>query len=147
MCRVTPAPGRTGSDTRSPKGRHTMTRLSIVLALLFSLLVAPLVGADGLPVATPEQVGLSSERLARIGAVLRADVERGRIPGAVGLVARKGRIPYLAAVSCGGRTAGAPMTPGALSRLASMAKPMVTVAAMALCEEGRLFPSDPVSKY
>ena len=47
-----------------------MTRRSLVLALLFSLLSAPLVGADGLPVAKPEQVGLSSERLARIGAVL-----------------------------------------------------------------------------
>ena len=63
-----------------------MTRRPLVLALLLSLLAVPLVEANGLPVATPEQVGLSSERLARIGAVLRADVERGRIPGAVVLV-------------------------------------------------------------
>jgi CubicO group peptidase (beta-lactamase class C family) len=124
-----------------------MTRRSLVLALLFSLLAAPLVGADGLPVATPEQVGLSSERLARIGAVLRADVERGRIPGAVVLVARKGRIAYLEAVGFRDKAAGAPMTPEAIFRIASMTKPMVTVAAMTLHEEGRLFPSDPVSKY
>jgi CubicO group peptidase (beta-lactamase class C family) len=124
-----------------------MTRLSIVLALLVSLLAAPVVGANGLPVAKPEQVGLSSERLARIGAVLRADVERGRIPGAVVLVARKGRIAYLEAVGFRDKTAGAPMTPEAIFRLASMTKPMVTVAAMTLYEEGLLFPSDPVSKY
>src|SRR5580765_2831006 len=124
-----------------------MTRLSIVLALLVSLLAAPVVGADGLPVAKPEQVGLSSERLARIGAVLRADVERGRIPGAVVLVARKGRIAYLEGVGFLDKTAGAPMSPEAIFRLASMTKPMVTVAAMTLYEEGRLFPSDPVSKY
>jgi len=124
-----------------------MTRRSLVLALLFSLLSAPLVGADGLPVAKPEQVGLSSERLARIGAVLRADVERGRIPGAVVLVARKGRIAYLEAVGLRDKAAGAPMTPDAIFRLASMTKPMVTVAAMTLYEEGRLLPSDPVSRY
>jgi CubicO group peptidase (beta-lactamase class C family) len=124
-----------------------MTRLSLVLALLVSLLAAPVAGANGLPVAKPEQVGLSSERLARIGAVLRADVEQGRIPGAVVLVARKGRIAYLEGVGFLDKTAGAPMSPEAIFRLASMTKPMVTVAAMTLYEEGRLFPSDPVSKY
>ena len=124
-----------------------MTPLSIVLALIVSLLAAPVVGANGLPVAKPEQVGLSSERLARIGVVLRADVEQGRIPGAVVLVARKGRIAYLEGVGFRDKTAGAPMSPEAIFRLASMTKPMVTVAAMTLYEEGRLFPSDPVSKY
>jgi CubicO group peptidase (beta-lactamase class C family) len=105
-----------------------MTRRSLVLALLLSLLAVPLVEANGLPVATPEQVGLSSERLARIGNVLRADVERGRIPGAVVLVARKGRVAYLEAVGLRDKAAGAPMTPDAIFRLASMTKPMVTVA-------------------
>ena len=63
------------------------------------------------------------------------------------LVARKGRVAYLEAVGFRDKTAGAPMTPEAIFRLASMTKPMVTVAAMTLYEEGRLFPSDPVSKY
>ena len=102
-----------------------MTRRSLVLALLFSLLAAPLVGADGLPVATPEQVGLSSERLARIGAVLRADVERGRIPGAVVLVARKGRVAYLEAVGFRDKTAGAPMTPEAIFRITSQPRAQI----------------------
>jgi CubicO group peptidase (beta-lactamase class C family) len=124
-----------------------MKRRSIVLALVFSLLAAPVVGANGLPVAKPEQVGLSAERLERIGQVLRTDVERGRIAGAVVLVARKGRVAYLASVGFRDQTAGAPMTPDAIFRIASMTKPIVTVAAMTLYEEGRLFPSDPVSKY
>ena len=120
---------------------------SIVLALLVSLVFAPVVRADGLPTAKPEQVGLSSERLGRIGQVLRGDVERGRIPGAVVLVARKGRVAYLEAVGFRDKAVGTPMTPDAIFRIASMTKPMVTVAAMTLYEEGRLFPSDPVSKY
>lgn len=124
-----------------------ITRLPIVLILLLSLLAArPAVAAD-LPTAKPEQVGLSPERLERIGQVLRADVERGRIPGAVVVVARKGRIAYVQAVGFRDKAAGTPMTRDAIFRIASMTKPIVTVAALSLFEEGRLFLSDPVSKY
>jgi CubicO group peptidase (beta-lactamase class C family) len=124
-----------------------MTRLPIVLTLLLSLLATgPVVAAD-LPTAKPEQVGLSPERLERIGQVLRADVERGRIPGAVVVVARKGHIAFVQAVGFRDKAAGTPMTPDAIFRIASMTKPIVTVAALSLYEEGRLFLSDPVSKY
>ena len=122
-----------------------MTRLSLVL--VFSLLAAARAGAADLPTAKPEQVGLSSERLDRMTQVLRVDVERGRIPGAVVLVARKGRVAYLESVGFRDKTAGTPMTPDAIFRIASMTKPLVTVAALSLYEEGRLFLSDPVSKY
>ena len=115
----------------------------LVLALL---VVTPAIAAD-LPTAKPEQVGLSSERLDRITQVLRADVERGRIPGAVVLVARKGRVAYLQPVGFRDRASGAPMTADAIFRIASMTKPMVTVAALSLYEDGRLLLSDPVSKY
>ena len=124
-----------------------MTRLPIVLTLLLSLLAAGPAGAVDLPRAKPEQVGLSPERLERIGQVLRADVERGRIPGAVVVVARKGRIAYVQAVGFRDKAAGTPMTPDSIFRIASMTKPIVTVAALSLFEEGRLFLSDPVSKY
>ena len=123
-----------------------MKRLSLVLVLVLSLVAAPGVAATTCP-AKPEQVGLSSERLDRIGQVLRADVEAGRIPGAVVLVARKGRVAYLQAVGFRDKAAGTPMTPDAIFRIASMTKPIVTVAALSLYEEGRLFLSDPVSKY
>ena len=124
-----------------------MKWLTIVLALVLSLAAAPSAGASGLPTAKPEQVGLSSERLDRIGQALRADVERGRISGAVVVVARKGRVAYLQAVGFKDKAAGTPMTPDSIFRLASMTKPIVTVVALSLYEEGRLLISDPVSKY
>jgi len=124
-----------------------MTRRPIVLVLLLSLLAVGYAGASDLPTAKPEQVGLSSERLERIGQVLRVDVERGRIPGAVVVVARKGRVASVQAVGFRDKAAGAPMTPDAIFRIASMTKPFVTVAALSLYEEGRLLLSDPVSKY
>jgi CubicO group peptidase (beta-lactamase class C family) len=124
-----------------------MMRRSIVLALLLSLLAIGHAVASDLPTTKPEQVGLSSERLERIGQVLRADVERGRIPGAVVVVARQGRLASIQAVGFRDKAAGAPMTPDSIFRIASMTKPIVTVAALSLYEEGRLLPSDPVSKY
>ena len=124
-----------------------MKRRSVVLALLLSLMIAPVAGASGLPAAKPEAVGLSAERLDRIAQALRADVERGRISGAVVVVARKGRLAYLQAVGFRDKEANAPMTNDAIFRIASMTKPIVTVAALSLNEEGRLLLSDPVSKY
>lgn len=124
-----------------------MKTLTMVLATVLSLLAALPAGAQGLPAAKPEEVGLSSERLARIGAILRNDVERGRVPGAVIMVARRGKLAYVEAVGFRDKATGAPMTPDAIFRIASMTKPMVSVAAMMLYEEGRLLLADPVSKY
>src|SRR5207302_11317527 len=111
------------------------------------LLATAPAGAADLPTAKPEQVGLSSERLDRMTQALRADVERGRIPGAVVLVARKGRVAYLQPVGFRDKTASTPMTADAIFRLASMTKPIVTVASLSLYEEGRLLLPDPVSQY
>jgi len=122
-----------------------MTR-ALVVAFVALLTVTPAVAAE-LPAAKAEQVGLSTERLDRITQVLRADVERGRIPGAVVLVARKGRVAYLQPVGFRDKASGAPMSSDAIFRIASMTKPIVTVAALSLYEEGRLLLSDPVSKY
>ena len=122
-----------------------MKTVAILLAALLSLPVASI--AADLPTVKPEEVGLSSARLARIAEVLKADVERGRIPGAVVLVARKGRVAYFEAVGFRDKTTGAAMTPDAIFRIASMTKPLTTVAAMSLWEEGRLLLGDPVSKH
>ena len=103
--------------------------------------------AEPLPSAAPEQVGLSSERLARIGAVLEAGIEAGEIPGAVVLIARRGRVAYHEAFGWRDRAAGAPMTRDAIFRIYSMTKPIVSVAAMTLHEEARLYPSEPLAKY
>jgi CubicO group peptidase (beta-lactamase class C family) len=102
----------------------------------------------GLPRAErPEQVGLSSERLGRITALLDKEIETGIIPGAVLAIARGGRLGYAEARGYRDREAGAAMGFDAIFRIASMTKPIVSVAAMALAEEGRLDIGAPVADY
>jgi len=124
-----------------------MRRFTSLVALTFALCTAPPAHAPYVPTAKPQEVGLSSARLARITETLKADVERGRIPGAVVVIARRGRIAYAEAVGFRDKAAGAPMPVDAIFRIASMTKPMASVAAMMLYEDGRLFVNDPVSKY
>jgi CubicO group peptidase (beta-lactamase class C family) len=95
----------------------------------------------------PEEIGLSAERLARISATLRADVERRMIPGAVMAIARHGKIGYAEAFGWRDREAGAAMQLDSIFRVASMTKPFTSVAAMMLAEEGKLQVSAPVAEY
>jgi CubicO group peptidase (beta-lactamase class C family) len=102
----------------------------------------------GLPRAeTPEQVGLSSERLGRITALLKRDVDTGVIPGAVLMIARAGRVGYAEAVGYRDKEANAAMPLDGIFRIASMTKPMVSAAAMMLSEEGKLDIGAPVADY
>src|ERR1700682_4512351 len=80
--------------------------------------------ADPLPRATPESVGMSSARLARIVPALKADVDQGRIPGALVAVARKDKLVYYEAVGWRDKDAGAPMAKDTIFSIASMTKPM-----------------------
>src|ERR1700732_2279509 len=99
----------------------------------------------GLPWAEgPEQIGLSSARLERLSAVIRADVERKLIPGAVLVIARFGRGGYAEAFAWRDREAGAPMDLDSIFRIASMTKPITSVAAMMLAEDGQLEIAAPV---
>jgi CubicO group peptidase (beta-lactamase class C family) len=116
-----------------------------VSAILFSVSTA--FAADPLPRAKPEAVGMSSARLARIGAVLKADVDQGRIPGAVVAVARKGKLVYFEAVGFRDKDAGAPMAKDTIFSIASMTKPMASVALMQLFEEGKVMVTDPVGRH
>ena len=100
-----------------------------------------------LPRAKPEAVGMSSERLARIKSTLAADVDAKKIPGAVLLVARHGKVVMYDAVGKIDPAGSAPMTRDAIFRIYSMTKPITTLTAMMLVEEGKLLLSDPVSKY
>lgn len=93
----------------------------------------------------PEDVGLSSPRLQRIRDTLQADVDKGAVPGAVMLIARRGQIASLEAHR--DREDGAVMRPDTIFRIASMTKPVTSVAAMMLAEEGKLLIADPVSRY
>jgi CubicO group peptidase (beta-lactamase class C family) len=102
----------------------------------------------GVPRAeSPEQVGLSSARLERLASAIHADVARKLIPGAVLAIARGGRLAYAEAFGWRDREAGAPMAADAIFRVASMTKPITSVAAMMLAEEGRLEIAAPVADY
>ncbi len=109
--------------------------------------VRKLDAANALPLAVPEDVGLSSERLDRISEVLGAGVERGEIPGYVALVARHGRIAYFESTGVVDPDRDAAMQRNAIFRIYSMTKPITSTAVMILVEEGKLKLSDPVSKY
>lgn len=87
----------------------------------------------------PERVGLSGERLARIGAMVEAEIAAGRFPGAVALVERKGELAYY--------QHWGDAAPESIFRIYSMTKPITSVAVMMLHEEGRFLLSEPVSKF
>jgi CubicO group peptidase (beta-lactamase class C family) len=102
---------------------------------------------QALPQAPPEQVGLSSERLARIGAIMQAHVDSGRIAGAVGLIARRGKVAFLESWGLQDLGRGVSMETDAIFRIYSMTKPITSVAVMMLFEEGRFLLNDPVGRY
>lgn len=97
--------------------------------------------------SNPSEVGFSAERLKRITAALDADVKAGVIPGALVLIGRKGRIVYSESVGQLDPEAKTPMTRDGIFRIYSMTKPIASVAAMMLMEEGKIALSDPVAKY
>ena len=95
----------------------------------------------------PEDAGFSSERLERVRREMKADVESKRIPGAVLLLARKGKTASLDAVGFQDRRSQTPMKAESIFRIASMSKPITSVAAMILAEEGKLDIAAPVAQY
>ncbi|WP_363260183.1 serine hydrolase domain-containing protein [Rhodoferax sp.] len=99
------------------------------------------------PHVSPDQVGLCPQRSARLMAVLQAEVDRQRLPGAVVLIARRSKLALFESVGALDPAAQSPMTPDAIFRIYSMTKPIVSVAAMMLMEQGKLLLNDPVAKY
>ena len=119
-----------------------------VAALFFLAATASGRAEPVLPVAAaPEDVGLSSAQLARIEAMTQKYVDSGLVPGAVMLVARRGKVAWTRTIGFRDRAAKEAMRPDSIFRIYSMTKPIVSVAAMMLVEEGRMQVSDPVSKY
>ena len=116
-------------------------RLAFVLSI--SLLLA---ACASLQPTSPESVGISSDRLKDLAAAAKEGVDKREIPGAVLLIARRGKIAYLESIGFRDRDANAPMTSDTIFRIASMTKPIVTTAAMILVDDGRLNLSDPVSR-
>jgi CubicO group peptidase (beta-lactamase class C family) len=120
-------------------------RASIVL--LACLVSAASAAAQGLRVATPDAAGLTSSRVGRLRSAVQEYVDRGQIAGAVLLVARGGTVAVLEPVGWMDVEQRLPMRKDTIFRLASMSKPVTSVAAVMLMEEGKLRLGDPVSKY
>lgn len=95
----------------------------------------------------PEDAGFSPERLRRLTGALQDDIDKGLVPGAVVTIARGGKIVCHEALGLRDREAGSPMAADTLFRIYSMTKPITSVCAMMLAEEGRLMLADPVAKY
>jgi len=126
--------------------RNLVVPIVIVLLLTSARAQTP-PAADPLPRGTPESLGFAPERLRLATEMLSKFVADGRIPGAVGGVARKGKLAYLEAAGFQDLETRAPMTPRSLFRIYSMTKPVTAVAAMMLQEDGKFSLTDPVSKY
>jgi CubicO group peptidase (beta-lactamase class C family) len=105
------------------------------------------VAAASLPVAKPEDVGFSSERLMRIHEMVMRNVEAQNVSGAVTIVARRGRVVHFETHGLMDIESKKPMTRDALFRLASTSKPVTAVAVLILMEEGKLKLTDPVAKF
>ena len=116
-----------------------------VMAIV-ALMCLPL-AAGTIPTTKPEEVGLSADRLKRIGEAVQRHIEAQNVAGAVTLVARKGRIAHFEARGMMDLEAKKPMPKDGLFRLASMSKPITGVAIMMLVEEGKVRLSDPVSRF
>ena len=124
-----------------------MTRRLLFVALSALLFVAPALRAEAPPATTPESVGLSSERLARLHAGMQQYVDQGRVSGIVTYVARNGRLVDLAAFGKADVEAGRPMQKDTIFRIASQTKAFTSVSVMMLVEEGKIGLADPVSKF
>ena len=118
--------------------RRFHTLLPFLAALLFCAPAAPRAFAQSFAPASPEEAGVSSERLARIDAMLEAYVEEERLPGAALVIGRRGHVVYARAFGYRDREAGEPLEVTDLFRIASQTKAVISVGVMILQEQGRL---------
>lgn len=100
-----------------------------------------------LPVAEAQALGFAPDRLLRIAVALNAEIARNALPGAVLMIARRGRLAYCETFGHLDPAAHTAMPADALFSIASMTKPLVTVGALMLAEEGRLGINETVGKY
>ena len=130
--------------------RRWTTRLAVVTACA-AVAVATLTtrprAAEDLPMASPETVGMSSERLARVDEYFQRFIDDNQIAGAVALVARHGKVVHHSAVGWKHKEANLPMTTDAIFTMMSMTKPIVSAGLMMLFEEGRFRLDDPIAEW
>src|ERR1044072_223146 len=100
-----------------------------------------------LPDAKPETIGLSTVRLPRMSDAVKREVDKGTLPGATVMVARRGQIGWFDAIGRQSPSAATPMAHDSIFRIFSMTKPIVSVGIMMLVEDGYFVLGDPVAKF
>lgn len=138
-----PAPGLPGSLAPANAG-ETIVRRSLLAAVLAVCLMPAAIAAD-LPAAAPAAEGIV--RLGRISAFFASETASKRIPGAVVMIARNGKVVYDEAFGLRDPASSAPMRTDSIFRIYSMTKPVTGVAVLMLMEQGKIRLSDPVSQY
>src|SRR4030081_2817703 len=120
-------------------------RTALFAGALF--VVVPGAFAEGRITVKPSEAGFTEAGLARLDAYIKNEIADNKIPGAIIMIQRNGKTAYYS--SFGVRDPGTkePMTPSTIFRIYSMSKPITTVAAMMLVEEGKLQLDEPLSKY
>jgi CubicO group peptidase (beta-lactamase class C family) len=119
----------------------------IVVCFAATICLPVILIAHELPTAVPEQVGLSAEKLKDARAAMQKLVDDNRIAGGVFVVARRGKVAQFETCGMMDIEAGKPMKRDTIFRFYSMSKPITSVAAMMLYEQGKIKLDDPVSKY
>ncbi|MEM8766878.1 MAG: serine hydrolase [Pseudomonadota bacterium] len=127
-------------------GGGTGLLLALLIHCAGMLCPAP-ANARELPTAHPESVGMSSERLARIAPAMQRYIDAELVPGTITAIARRGRLVHLELQGAMDVAENQPMERDTVFRIASMTKPITSVALMMLWEEGRFQLRDPVAKY
>lgn len=122
--------------------RYRKWSMAVVVALMTAS-----VWAGEIPEVAPDKIGLSADRLERIGALMEKYVEDKQIPGAVALIARHGKIGYFETFGHQDMKTQTPMEKDSIFRIYSMSKPMTSVGVMMLYEKALFALNDPVSKY
>jgi CubicO group peptidase (beta-lactamase class C family) len=120
--------------------------IGCVSCILVVALTWPSLGQE-LPTAKPEEVGVSSEKVEELSTFMQSLVDDGKIAGGVTMMARHGKVIHLEAVGMADRETKKPMQTDSIFRIASMTKPIASVAVMRLCDQGKLDLDAPVSKY
>src|SRR6516225_4948790 len=100
-----------------------------------------------LPQAKPESLGLSPSRLQILSDAFKREVDKGTLPGATVMVARRGQIGWFDAIGRQGPASATPMAHESIFRIFSMTKPIVSVGIMMLLEDGQFLLNEPVAKF
>jgi CubicO group peptidase (beta-lactamase class C family) len=120
---------------------------AIVIAALLAISGSASITSKELPLSKPEEVGLSTERLARMDKSIHEYVDAGRTPGVVTLIARHGKVVHIDAYGKADLASGRPTRTDDIFRMYSMTKPITSVALLMLFEEGKFQLTDPLSRY